>query len=139
MSLPASAAEAALEELNGLCVHELSGTMQLDIKQSRRSLMPLQAWRARQAAGAPQVQQQRPAAAAAKRPDGQPAAAVDEPLEALLDDGGAAPLQGPVRLISKRLVCEGPPSSVLWVGNVGGHAGREDVAAAFGRWAWARP
>lgn len=118
-----------MQELNGLIVYELSGDMELIVKQSKRSLKPLMRW---------QQEQQRRQAGAAQRAERAAArpnrGAVDaEGLEVECEDGSVAPLQGPVRRIKQLFVCEGPPSRMLWVGSIGGHATAADVTATFRR------
>lgn len=118
-----------VQELNGLIVYELSGDMELIVKQSKRSLKPLIRW---------QQEQQRRQAGVAQRAERAAArpnrGAVDaEGLEVECEDGSVAPLQGPVRRIKQLFVCEGPPSRMLWVGSIGGHATAADVTATFRR------
>ena len=123
VQMPASAAEVAIEELDGLSVMELSGQHELKVKQSQRSLKPLLHWQARQKQQAQQQQQQGAGAAAA-------AAA----REVVCEDGSTQPLLGTVREVKRKwLVCEGPPSRTLWVGNVGGHATVATMQAQFSR------
>ncbi len=111
-------------------MYELSGDRELIVKQSKRSLKPLLRW---------QQEQQRRQAGAAQRAAhaaAQPAnrGPVDaEGLEVVCEDGSVAPLQPPVRRIKKLYVCEGPPSRMLWVGSIGGHATVPDVTALFRR------
>lgn len=81
VSLPASAAETALEELEGLVVYELSGALPLQVKQSRRSLQPLQQWQA-----AKQAKAAAPAGGPSK------AKLAGKPLEGLCEGGSVVPL-----------------------------------------------
>ena len=125
VQMPASAAEVAIEELDGLSVLELSDQQTLIVKQSQRSLKPLLHWQARQQQ---QVQQQGSAAAAG------PAAAAQAALYVVCEDGSPQPLLGRVREVKRKwLVCEGPPSRTLWVGSVGGHATAATMQAQFSR------
>ena len=138
VELPASAAEAALSELNGLCVHELSGTMTLDVRQSKRSLKALQQWQQRQQWREQQRQQQKQRQQYQQQQQqaqqqGLALGSGPAAWEALGEDGSVAALEGPVRRIQKRLVCEGPASSMLWVGNIGAGATMDDVTHLFRR------
>ena len=130
VQLPASAADMALQELNGLCVFELSAGLQLRVKQSERTLKPLRQQQQQQQWRAPPPAPRTPAAPASG--SGPAAAAADwtqEGWEAVREAGSVAPLQGPVCQVSKQLVCEGPPSSTLWLGNVGGHVTPASLSA----------
>lgn len=108
--------------------------MQLVVQQSKRSLKPLLRWQ--------EEQQRRQAGAAqrAARPAPQRQEGARSPhdldgrgLEVTCEDGSVAPLQAPVRRIKKLYICHGPPSRMVWVGNVGGHATAADVTALFSR------
>lgn len=127
VQLPASAAEVALQELDGLCVYELSGSLRLKVKQSTRSLIPL--LHQEQQERRQQHQQQQHGGA------GGSAEAAPEVGEwgAVCEDGSVAPLQGVVRKIKKLWVAEGPPNRQVWVGNVGGQATEQSLNDVFSR------
>lgn len=120
---------------------ELSGDRPLQVKQSTRSLKAIQLWeqaqqgRAAQRAARAARQQARQAQCAHGPADFLPA----EGLAARCEGGALLPLVGPVRPTKRFLVCEGPPSAVLWVGSIGGWASQDDVRRMFGRWAGRQP
>ncbi|KAL4452073.1 hypothetical protein ABPG75_007735 [Micractinium tetrahymenae] len=138
VELPASAAESALEELDGLTVFELSGDLPLKVKQSTRSLKAIQLWEQAQQGRAAQQAQRAARQAARQAQQAQQAHSPQylqaEGLAAECEGGELRPLVGPVRPTKKFLVCEGPPSPVLWVGSIGGWASEHDVHSVFGRY-----
>ncbi|KAL4857167.1 Zinc finger MYND domain-containing protein 10 [Chlorella vulgaris] len=112
VSLPASSAEAALEVLDGRIIYELSDSMQLKVRQSKRSLKPmLKSQQVNERAKQQQQQQQHVPHA--------PGAAAGT-WQVRLEGGSIQTLRGSVRAIKKFLVCEGPPNRSLWLGNVYG-------------------
>ena len=123
VQLPASAAEVALEELDGRMIYELTGDrMLLKVAQSRRSVQQIQQWRSHTQRRA---QRARPPAQLAAGPAG--------PLQVQLEGGGTALLQGRVSEVKKGWLCDGPPSSTLWLGNVAGEATPASIQARFSR------
>jgi hypothetical protein len=122
--LPAAAAESALEVLHGRIIFELSGGQHgLLLRHSRRS--PYQQHHSL----GPHSRQQRAAEASVDEATASMAAGwfVEQ------EGGGTAPLQGAVKVIKKQLICDGPPSRKLWLGNVSGGATQESLRTAFGR------
>ncbi len=113
---------------------ELSGDLPLQVKQSTRSLKAIQVWEQAQQGRAAQRAER---AARQQAKQAQPAQDFlpAEGLAAQCEGGVLLPLLGPVRPTKKFLVCEGPPSAVLWVGSISGWASQDDVRSVFGRWA----
>lgn len=118
-------------------VFELSGDLPLQVKQSARSLKAIQLWEQAQQGRAAQhaARAARQQTQQAQREQGHPAPVAADGLAALCAGGEAVPLAGPVRPTKRFLVCEGPPSAVLWVGSIAGCATLDDMHSLFSRWA----
>jgi hypothetical protein len=129
VALPASSAEAALEVLDGRIIYELSDSMQLKVRQSKRSLKPmLKSQQVKERAKQQQQQQQQQQQHVPHAPG-----AAAGTWQVRLEGGSIQTLRGSVRAIKKFLVCEGPPNRSLWLGNVSGFATQGSLAALFGR------
>lgn len=123
VELPASGAEVALEELDGRMIYELTGhDMLLMVKQSKRSLKPLLKWQQRK-----EQRRQRDGGCASA------AHASAAALQVQCEDGSTAALRGGVREVKKCFVCDGPPSRLLWLGNMASTATAGSLQALLGR------